>query len=97
MTLVIEDAGDDDYTLLVTDDGAVEARKRVPYDGVRVYTTATRDLPTGRRTQSQYGLSVDEVIGRYLARADTATPRPDLAESVAQALREVRQEGDDAC
>jgi hypothetical protein len=96
MTRVIEDAGDDDYTLLVTDDGAVEARKWVPYDGVRYYTTATRDLPTGRRTQSQYGLSVDEVIDQYLSRATTETPRVELAEDVAHALRAVRQEATDA-
>lgn len=96
MTLIIDDAGDDDYTLLVTDDGAVEARKRMPYDGVRYYTTATRDLPTGRRTQSQYGLSVDEVIDRFLSRATTDTARPELAEDVARALRVVRQEGEDA-
>jgi len=96
MTLVIEDASDEDYTLLVTDGGHVEARKRIPYDGVRVYTTEARALPTSRRTQSQYGLTIDDVIDRYLARADTETPRPALAESVAQALREVRQEADDA-
>jgi len=98
MTLVIEDAGDEDYTLLVTEAGALEARKRIPYDGVLRFTTATRALPTGRRTQSQFGLSVDHVIDRYLARADTETSRPDLAEDVAQALRTVRQdqEGEDA-
>lgn len=96
MTLVIEDAGDGEFTLLVTDDGAVEARKRIPYDGVLRFTTETRALPTGRRTQSQYGLDVDDVIERYQARADTETARVELAEDVAQALRAVHQEGQDA-
>jgi hypothetical protein len=92
MTLLIEDAGDDDYTLLVTDAGAVEARKPVPHDGVRRYTTASRDLPTGKRTRSQFGLAVDDVITRYIDRSSTPTPRETLASDIEQALREVRRE-----
>ncbi|MDQ2072827.1 hypothetical protein RBH20_09800 [Haloarcula sp. H-GB4] len=96
MTLVVEDAGDEDFTLLVTDDGAVEARKQIPYDGVLRFTTATRALPTGRRTKSQFGLTADTVIDSYLARADTETPRVDLEADVSRARREVCQEGEDA-
>lgn len=88
MTLLIEDAGDDDYTLLVTDDGELEARKRIPFDGVRRYTTATRPLPTGRRTESQFALDVDNVLDQYVQRSETQTPRATLAEDVARALRE---------
>jgi hypothetical protein len=94
MTLVIEDAGDEDFTLLVTDDGALEARKQIPYDGVLRFTTEPRALPPGGRTRSQFGLGVDDVIDRYLARADTETPRVELAEDVAQARRIVQQEGE---
>lgn len=90
MTVIIDDAGDDDYTLLVTDTCNVEARKRIPYDGVRYYTTEVRGLPTGGRTQSQYGLSVDDVIDKYLARSGSDTTRATLAEDVARALRAVR-------
>jgi hypothetical protein len=89
MTVIIDDAGDDDYTLLVTDSGNVEARKRIPYDGVRYYTTEVRGLPTGSRTQSQYGLTVDDVIDKFLHRSDTDATRATLAEDVARALRDV--------
>jgi hypothetical protein len=34
MIVIIDNAGEDDYTLLVTDSGNVEARKRIPYDVV---------------------------------------------------------------
>lgn len=95
MRLVIEDAGDEDYTLLVTEDGAVEARKRIPYDGVRRYTTASRSLPTGKRTQSQFGLDVDDVIERYIHRSSTQTPREELTEDVARALRKVHRDAGD--
>jgi hypothetical protein len=91
MTLVVEDAGEDDYTLLVTEDGELEARKRIPFDGVRRYTTAGRPLPTGRRTQSQFALDVDNVLDQYVARSGTQTPRATLAEDVARALRAVRE------
>lgn len=90
MTVIIDDAGEDDYMLLVTDSGNVEARKRIPYDGVRYYTTQSRGLPTGGRTQSQYGLTVDDVIDRYLSQSGTSQDRPTLAEDVARALRRDR-------
>lgn len=86
MPRVIEDAGDGDYTLLVTDEGDVEARKRIPHDGVRYYTTATRDLPTGRRTRSQYGLTVADVIDYYTRYSDTTTDVSDL-EAAVEAIR----------
>jgi hypothetical protein len=88
VTVIIDDAGEDDYTLLVTESGDVEARKRIPYDGVRYYTTRTRGLSTGSRTQSQYGLSVDAVIDRYLSQSGANRDRPTVAEDVARALRE---------
>jgi len=92
MTVIIDDAGEDDYTLLVTDSANVEARKRIPYDGVRYYTTQSRGLPTGGRTQSRYGLSVDDVIDTYLRRSGTDLNRPVIAKQVARALREVHEE-----
>jgi len=88
VTVIIDDAGDDDYTLLVTDSGDVEARKRIPYDGVRYYSTRIRGFSTGSRTQSQYGLTVDAVIDRYLSQSETSCERARLAEGVARALRE---------
>jgi hypothetical protein len=92
MSVIIDDAGENDYSLLVTESGNVEARKRIPYNGVRYYTTASRGLPTGRRTKSQYALSVDDVIDKFLARSGTDLDRPTLAEQVAQALREVHED-----
>jgi len=88
VTLIIDDAGEDDYTLLVTDSGDIEARKRIPYDGVRYYSTRTRGFSTGSRTQSQYGLTVDAVIDRYLSQSGTSRDRATVAEDVARALRE---------
>lgn len=90
MSRVIEDAGDGDYTLLVTDEGDLEARKRIPYDGVRYYSTTSRGLATGQRTASEFGLTVDEVLDQYVGRADTTTPRVQLAEDAARALKAAR-------
>lgn len=83
---VIEDAGDDDYTLLVTDAGEIEARKRIPYDGVRYYTTATRALPSGRRTRSEYGLTVTDVLVRYRRNADTTSSMAELKTAIEDEL-----------
>jgi hypothetical protein len=86
---VIDDAGDGDYTLLVTDDGDLEARKRIPYDGVRYYTTASQLLPTGRRTKSRYGLDVEEVIEEYRRRSDTDRTKAELQEATRTVRRAV--------
>jgi len=82
MTRVIDDAGDGDYTLFVTGDGDVEARKRIPYDGIRRYTTASHDLPAGRRTQSKYGLSVRDVVQRHVNASSTEMSFGDLIDQV---------------
>ena len=97
MPRVVDDAGDGDYTLIVTDEGDLDARKRIPYDGIRHYSTASRALPSGRRTASEFGLSVDDVLDQYAERSGTTTPRPQLAEDAARALRDIRstQEVDD--
>ncbi|WP_136690054.1 hypothetical protein [Halorhabdus amylolytica] len=92
MARVIDDAGDGDYTLLVTDEGDLEARKRIPHDGVRYYSTASRALPSGRRTASEFGLSIDEVLDQYAGRSATTTPRPQLAEDAARALQGSKDE-----
>jgi len=85
-TRVIEDAGDDDYTLLVTEEGEIEARKRIPYDGVRYYTTATRALRSGRRTRSEYGLTVTDVLVRYRRNADTTSSMAELKAAIEDEL-----------
>jgi len=78
---VIDDAGDGDYTLLITEDNNLEARKRIPHDGVRYYTTALRLLPTGQRTDSRYGLPVEEVIEEYRRRSNTDRTKAELQEA----------------
>lgn len=85
--LVIESAGEDDYTLLVTLGGDVEARKPIPSGGVRVHSSA--DLPRRRDATIEFGLDVAEVVHRYAVRSDTQTPELELHEDVTAALQEL--------
>ena len=61
---------EDGVSLYVHEDGAVELREPIPYDGVLRYTTA--DVPTlaSPRKRSEGGLSINEVCRRYADRAD---------------------------
>lgn len=98
MTERVIESGEEptDWTLLVTADGDLVARRKIPYDGVLRFSTATRALPTGRRTRSEFGLDLGTVIDRYLSHADTTTPRPELVDDVQAALGAVSQENTDS-
>jgi len=92
---VVDAEGDEkiDWRLVVTDGGAVEARKMIPFDGVRRFSTVDRRNRLDKT--SEFGLDVATVIDRYHARAGTATPRPQLASDVEQALAALQAESDD--
>jgi len=76
-TAVIHTAGDapTDWALVVTDDGEVEARRRVRYDGVLRYSTEDRNSP-GKN--SDFGLSIVRVIDRYVRESGASAPRVSL-------------------
>jgi hypothetical protein len=86
-TTVVHSAGDapTDWALVVRADGEVlEARRRVPYDGVLRFSTAAR--PNSRRKNSQFRLTVAEVVDTYRERADVDLPRGLLLARARQAL-----------
>jgi len=54
-----------DVSLHVLEDGIVELRESIPYDGVLRYTTADTPTPTPSGKRSEGGLSINEVCRRY--------------------------------
>jgi hypothetical protein len=84
---VIEDAGESDYTLVVTLGGDVEARKPIPSGGVRVHSSA--DHPRRRDATSEFGLDIAEVVHRYAVRSDSQAPEIELHDDVTAALQEL--------
>jgi len=75
-TAVVHTAGDapTDWALVVRDGGEVlEARRRVRYDGVLRYST--EDRPNSPRKNSDFGLSVEAVVDRYLRETGDGVPR----------------------
>ena len=90
--LVIEDLGEWDWSLVVTPDADVAARKPIKHDGV--LTFSTEDRPTSSRARSQTRLTVEAVIERYVSHAATKTPKIQLLEDVVAALESVRDVGD---
>jgi hypothetical protein len=95
MTVTIHETGPapTDWSLVVTDDGDVAARKSVPYDGVLSYST--EDRPNSPRKRSRFQLSVRTVVAQYCAKADPDVGKSALHGAVDDALYRVR-EGDDA-
>jgi hypothetical protein len=83
--IVVASEGDHttDWQLVVTADGVVEARRTVPYDGVRYYSTEER--PTSPTANSQFGLTAATVINQFLSVADVDMDRQALRERVADA------------
>lgn len=55
---------DGDWKLVRRDNGILEARKPIPFDGVRKYSTERRGY-VSYRTNSEFNLSEDEVLTRY--------------------------------
>lgn len=83
---LIDDAGDGDFTLVVTD-GEVEARKRIPYDGVLYYSTEER--PRKPQARSEFGLDARDVVRRYVKQSGTSAEFDDLIDDVQAALGRV--------
>ncbi|SDG44499.1 hypothetical protein [Halorientalis regularis] len=92
---VIENHGEWDWSLVVTESGIVAARKPIKHDGVLTFSTADRRVPD--RARSQARLTVDEVIHQYVTRSSSDTPAVELLDDVVAALEDVRgvTEGDD--
>jgi hypothetical protein len=67
MTVVHRDG---DVSLHVLENGAVELREPTPYNGTLRFTTADDPTLASSHTQSENGLSINAVCGRYAARAD---------------------------
>jgi len=61
--ITIEEDGDSGWSLVVTEDAEVEARKTTPYDGVRYFSTV--DRPNRTDKTSQFQLGVGDVVRRY--------------------------------
>lgn len=77
-----------DWRLVVTDDGDVEARRTVPYDGVRRLSTEDRRY-VSYRSNSLFNLTPRQVVKHYCGTADTDRDFNDLVDDVQVALAEV--------
>lgn len=83
-TTVLDRAGPEntDWRLVRTDDDELEARKTIPYDGVRVYSTASRGYVSYRKS-SRYNLDATRVLELY---ADATGRNPDVPTTVSEAV-----------
>jgi len=77
---VIDSCGRWDWTLRVTDDGDVVARRPVKFDGATIYSTEQR--PNSIRKSSLYQLDVREVVDRYVYESDTEMTAGELLDRV---------------
>ena len=84
---VVDRAGPDltDYSLGVWEDGVVTAIRTVPYDGQRRYSTEDRRNRADKN--SQFRLSVDEVIAEYVERGEPGGSVDELRRRVLAVLR----------
>ena len=83
---IVDRAGEEptDYSLAVWEDGVVEAVRSVPYSGQRRYST--EDRPNRADKTSQYRLSIEGVIDKYLMRGEPEAHIEDLRERVLAVL-----------
>lgn len=81
---VIDNCGRWDWSLRVTDDGDVVARRPVKFDGATVYST--EQLPNSLRKASLYQLDAREVVERYVHESETERSVGDLLDRVQVAL-----------
>jgi hypothetical protein len=84
---VVDRAGPDptDYSLGVWEDGVVTAIRTVPYDGQRRYSTEDRRNRADKN--SQFRLSVDEVLAEYIERGEPGVSVDELRRRVLAVLR----------
>jgi hypothetical protein len=81
---VIDNCGRWDWSLRVTDDGDVVARRPVKFDGATVFSTEQR--PNSLRKASLYQLDAREVVKRYAHESETDRSVGDLLDRVQVAL-----------
>ena len=74
-----------DYSLGVWEDGVVTAIRTVPYDGQRRYSTEDRRNRADKN--SQFRLSVDEVLVEYIERGEPGVSVDELRRRVLAVLR----------
>jgi hypothetical protein len=84
---VIENGGRWSWSLEVTPDGNVVARKPIAYDGVLIYST--EDRRNSFRKNSEYRLDEREVIRRFISESDCRSTFGTLVDDVQIALAEV--------
>jgi len=77
---VIDSCGRWDWSLRVTDDGDVVARRPVKFDGATVYSTQNR--PNNIRKSSLHQLDTREVVRRYVHESDTDRDEGELIDRV---------------
>jgi hypothetical protein len=92
-TTVLDRAGPEntDWRLVRTADDELEARKTIPYDGVRTYSTASRGYVSYRKS-SRYNLDACDVLELY---ADATGRNPDVPTTVRDAIVERLDAADD--
>lgn len=81
---VIDSCGRWDWSLRVTDDGDVVARRPVKFDGATMFSTEQR--ANSLRKSSLYQLDAREVVERYVRESDTDRSVGDLIDRVQVAL-----------
>ena len=83
---VVDRAGEEptDYSLAVWEDGVVEAMRSVPYSGQRYFST--EDRPNRADKTSQYRLSIEGVVDKYVMRGEPEAHIEDLRERVLAVL-----------
>lgn len=83
---IVDRAGEEttDYSLAVWEDGVVEAMRSVPYDGQRRFSTV--DRPNRADKTSQFRLSVEGVLDKYVMRGEPEAHIEDLRERVLAVL-----------
>jgi len=85
-TVVVHSSGDapTDWALVVRDDGVLEARRQIPYDGVLRYSSQQRTNTPQKN--SEFGLAIETVVDRYLTKASVDVPKTLLVTRARQEL-----------
>lgn len=87
--ITIEDHGQWGWSLYVFPDGSVRAIKGVKYSGTVTYSTHDRYSKPSKR--SQYGLSVETIVERYIRHSDTELTEQELRVRINEARAEVQR------
>jgi len=91
-TTVVHSGNDPtDWALVVRADSVLEARRRIPHGGVLRFSTAERN---NAGKNSEFGLSTETVVDRYLAMAGVNIQKTLLVAQARQALAEIETDGE---